>query len=620
MKTTLRIKNFKSLEDVQLELKRTLLLLGPNGAGKSSIFKLLKFLERNILTDENYTHKKTIYSIDDKADLGSFSEIVTNNDLNRKIIIELNYDSSYDEFKTKIKRMSSRKIDLGSNFNEQLKKEKEEKKRYRSKLSDGERLKLELVEFLSNNYLFGNELETNFKGNLNSGEIKKFLAVLIVANDRKDKDIMQETCDDLKVIVFITDYIDATTDISDWIFQSIWQSSYKLREKYIENLKFKFRLEFEFRDSGYNLCLVELIDSDTGAVLSYSLDQDGNQIPTLNHNPLFIKEEFSPLSSKCNELFTHNNFNDGIKKEFLYNLIKKIDNITELDKNALLYTGAGKNEFLERVLIQVVKFYEIFPDIIKKFLILDHMPSMREIPQRQYRITDGKNSKSFYEYYSGFIPKKENVSALLQIVDAGNKLKFEGEIDNPDEYIVTSARIELLKTLRDLNLAKSIYLYSEEAGNQIMIETFSGAVINLSEASSGLIQLLPILLSSFFIPFDDENFPCIFIEQPELHLHPKLQASLAKIVSAKNDPYIIYPSFIIETHSEHLIRKIQVLVAKGEIAKDSIGIFYFDNKKGLTSIKEMEMEDNGFFKEPWPDGFFDDSYNLSRDLIYARKN
>ena len=34
----------------------------------------------------------------------------------------------------------------------------------------------------------------------------------------------------------------------------------------------------------------------------------------------------------------------------------------------------------------------------------------------------------------------------------------------------------------------------------------------------------------------------------------------------------------------------------------------------------MELEDNGFFKEPWPDGFFDDSYNLARELIYARKN
>ena len=71
-----------------------------------------------------------------------------------------------------------------------------------------------------------------------------------------------------------------------------------------------------------------------------------------------------------------------------------------------------------------------------------------------------------------------------------------------------------------------------------------------------------------------------------------------------------------------MIRKIQVLIAKGDIDKNRVAVYYFnkDEKSGTTSIKEMEMEENGFFKEPWPDGFFDDSYNLARELIYARKN
>ncbi|MBK6915235.1 MAG: DUF3696 domain-containing protein [Ignavibacteriales bacterium] len=81
-------------------------------------------------------------------------------------------------------------------------------------------------------------------------------------------------------------------------------------------------------------------------------------------------------------------------------------------------------------------------------------------------------------------------------------------------------------------------------------------------------------------------------------------------------------TYIIETHSEHIIRKIQVLIAQGKLSKEKVAVYYFDKdeKTGITSIKEMEMEDNGFFKEPWPDGFFDDSYNLARELIYARKN
>jgi len=76
----------------------------------------------------------------------------------------------------------------------------------------------------------------------------------------------------------------------------------------------------------------------------------------------------------------------------------------------------------------------------------------------------------------------------------------------------------------------------------------------------------------------------------------------------------------IETHSEHLIRKIQVLIANGELDRDKVSVMYFDNNEGSTKIKKMEIEENGFFKEPWPYGFFDDSANLSWELLTANKN
>ena len=81
-------------------------------------------------------------------------------------------------------------------------------------------------------------------------------------------------------------------------------------------------------------------------------------------------------------------------------------------------------------------------------------------------------------------------------------------------------------------------------------------------------------------------------------------------------------NFIIETHSEHIIRKVQVLIANGKLDKDRVAVYYFDKdeKSGITSVRKMELEDNGFFKEPWPDGFFDDSFNLSMELLTAKRN
>lgn len=73
----------------------------------------------------------------------------------------------------------------------------------------------------------------------------------------------------------------------------------------------------------------------------------------------------------------------------------------------------------------------------------------------------------------------------------------------------------------------------------------------------------------------------------------------------------------VETHSEHVIKKLQVLIAKKQLSLDDISVLYFDNKNGKTSIRKLEIEENGFFKEPWPDGFFDESIALGRELIFS---
>jgi len=133
------------------------------------------------------------------------------------------------------------------------------------------------------------------------------------------------------------------------------------------------------------------------------------------------------------------------------------------------------------------------------------------------------------------------------------------------------------------------------------------AMFNLAEASSGLLQLLPILIKK----------PKV-IEQPELHLHPKLQAKFA-------DLFVYWltekkKEVIVETHSEHLLRRLQVLVAKGQVSSDDVVVYYFDKKDGETKIIKMEMEENGLFKNNWPEGFFDDKANLTFALMEAIKN
>jgi predicted ATPase len=68
---------------------------------------------------------------------------------------------------------------------------------------------------------------------------------------------------------------------------------------------------------------------------------------------------------------------------------------------------------------------------------------------------------------------------------------------------------------------------------------------------------------------------------------------------------------------------LQISIAKNPKFKERIAVYYFDNSSGETLIKEIEFEDNGFFKEPWPEGFFDEASDLAYALLEAqigRKN
>ena len=75
--------------------------------------------------------------------------------------------------------------------------------------------------------------------------------------------------------------------------------------------------------------------------------------------------------------------------------------------------------------------------------------------------------------------------------------------------------------------------------------------------------------------------------------------------------------FLIETHSEHLLRGIQVHIAKGNILKDDVAVYYIGKRKnGNGYVKEMKLTDTGLFEEEWPEGFlFEDSFNQSRELL-----
>ena len=73
---------------------------------------------------------------------------------------------------------------------------------------------------------------------------------------------------------------------------------------------------------------------------------------------------------------------------------------------------------------------------------------------------------------------------------------------------------------------------------------------------------------------------------------------------------------MIETHSEHILRGVQLLVAKGLLYHNNVKIYYVGkHNNGNSYVKEHPLNEQGKFKDDWPKGFFDVGFNQAAELM-----
>jgi predicted ATPase len=110
----------------------------------------------------------------------------------------------------------------------------------------------------------------------------------------------------------------------------------------------------------------------------------------------------------------------------------------------------------------------------------------------------------------------------------------------------------------------------------------------------------------------------IAIEEPEIHLHPSYQSKLAEMFAEAYKLYNIH--FIIETHSEYLIRKFQTFVARKEVEADKISLNYVYSPEDYVSpsdsrVKHISINEDGSLSDSFGTGFYDEADNLSVELM-----
>jgi hypothetical protein len=132
--------------------------------------------------------------------------------------------------------------------------------------------------------------------------------------------------------------------------------------------------------------------------------------------------------------------------------------------------------------------------------------------------------------------------------------------------------------------------------------------VNIADVGFGVSQTLPVLVALLAAAPGQ----IVFVEQPELHLHPRAQVALADVILQASERGV---RLIIETHSSLLILALQKAVAEGRITPDRLSLNWFTrDKTGQTHVVEADVAKDGSYGD-WPVDFDDVEFDLQNRYL-----
>ena len=193
-------------------------------------------------------------------------------------------------------------------------------------------------------------------------------------------------------------------------------------------------------------------------------------------------------------------------------------------------------------------------------------------------------------------------------------LDLQGKTDTDSQYaegVVRSlAKDPGVEVAKFENIIRSSVI--ERFNDLIMIDKRSNTVVSHRDVGIGISQVLPVLASAYAA-----RHRIIAVEQPEIHLHPALQADLADVfiesaLGGRGN------RFLIETHSEHLLLRImrrmrqtsnnQLAEGSPEVTPNDVCVLFVQPDGTSSVVSHLELDEEGYLLDPWPGGFFEEGY------------
>jgi len=601
------IENFRVFKDyTKFKLAPITVLTGTNNSGKSSFLKLLDLLKSNFSTIRNFDE---LNFESGNHNLGTFDKVLNwDNDMKEfKIIFELNLDYFDEEFQ------------------------------------------LELSYELSNE-----------KGKIKSFKIFNEKRVLFLLDN----------------IMFQFDSIDNVIDI-DYLKKSHNQNTICKEE-----INYSSKIIKHFKEYNENVPFKKLTEKErelqifsnvfsTGEALQ-DPDRIPNTISLEDFTKQFYKKEYDVLANKEFSLY-YINKKEWLKSDFDEKTLEKL--IVESEKLFFNSVNEGANFFrcelqddqnniINRIFIENKFTFDDFDyqfnfalpqnDIFFKskdkggsFLFDIEEDLFEELfffKKEQIENFDKYFVKNIGRALKDIQRSFESINIISATRGSKNRILGNKSVNDIDATVKQFKQTELNK--QDISFIDSSLCLLDIKG-EIEIERIEGVAsvvylkqenrkVSLSDLGYGYSQVIPIILKIILVNKKNEGLSLsefldyknsskkrevfnstIIIEEPEANLHPNLQSKLADVLVLAHKTFGLH--FILESHSEYLIRKLQYLTAKKEIAQNDVLIYYFNADEYVTEkelkVKEIQIDEFGALTDSFGPGFFDEATNLKFELI-----
>ena len=192
------------------------------------------------------------------------------------------------------------------------------------------------------------------------------------------------------------------------------------------------------------------------------------------------------------------------------------------------------------------------------------------------------------------------VDAMLFSRQKGDRILVAADSESVsiDEYVAAwLKRLGLVHDFRVEALARGRRLFEVKVR-----KSANSAEVLLADVGFGVSQILPVLVLCFYAPEEST----VILDHPDIHLHPSAQAGLADVFIDAWKKH--HTQIMFESHSEHLLRRLQRRIAEEKIGQNDVSLFFCStNSSGGSTLSQLEVDQLGNISN-WPEDFFGDQF------------